>query len=211
MATDAVNRAAAVERGIRLEYVTVVWNSLEGLVSIAAGIFAGSVALVGFGVDSWIETSSGAVLLWRLHAERRGGHPEAHERKALQLVGVSFLLLAGYVTWDASASLLKHEAPERSIVGIVIAVLSLIVMPVLARAKRSAAKSLSSAALQADSRQTSICAYLSVILLVGLALNAILGWWWADPVAALIMVPIIVREGWEGLRGKACDDCQARM
>ena len=207
MASDAVDRAAAVERGIRLEYLTIVWNFLEGFVSLIAGVVAGSVALVGFGVDSWIETSSGAVLLWRLHAERIGGHPEALEKKAVRLVGVGFLLLAAYVTWDATASLLKREAPKRSTVGIAIAVLSLVVMPVLARAKRRTAKSLGSAALQADSQQTSICAYLSVILLGGLLLNALFGWWWADPTAALIMVPIIVKEGWDGLRGKACEDC----
>jgi divalent metal cation (Fe/Co/Zn/Cd) transporter len=207
MATNAIHRAGAVERGIRLEYMTVVWNSLEGVVSIVAGVIAGSVALVGFGVDSWIETSSGVVLLWRLHAERRGGRVEALERKAVRLVGASFLLLAVYIGWDASVSLLRREAPAHSVVGIVMAVLSLIVMPVLARAKRQTAKSLASAALQADSRQTSLCAYLSAILLGGLALNAFLGWWWADPVAALIMVPIIVKEGIQGLRGEVCDDC----
>jgi divalent metal cation (Fe/Co/Zn/Cd) transporter len=207
VATDAINRAAAVGRGIRLEYFTVAWNLLEGCISVIAGVMAGSVALVGFGVDSWIETSSGAVLLWRLHAEQRGGHPAALEKKAVRLVGISFLLLAAYVTWEGSASLLNREAPERSLVGIAIAALSLIVMPLLARAKRRTAKSLSSAALQADSRQTSICAYLSVILLGGLLLNALFGWWWADPTAALIMVPIIVKEGVDGWRGKACDDC----
>jgi divalent metal cation (Fe/Co/Zn/Cd) transporter len=207
MATDAINRTAALQRGIWLEYLTVGWNLLEGFVSVITGVIAGSVALVGFGVDSWIETSSGGVLLWRLYAERSGGHAESLERKAVRLVGVSFLLLAAYVTWGASVSLLKHETPERSIVGIVIAVLSLIVMPLLARAKRSTAQTLSSPALQADSRQTSICAYLSVILLGGLLLNAAAGWWCADPVAALIMVPIIVKEGYDGLRGKACDDC----
>lgn len=205
--TDAINRAAAVERGIRLEYLTVVWNLLEGLISLTAGVIAGSVALVGFGVDSWIETSSGAVLLWRFRAEQSGGHAEALEKKAVRLVGVSFLLLAAYVTWEASVSLLKREVPERSVIGVAVAALSIIVMPLLARAKRRTAKSLSSAALQADSRQSSICGYLSFILLGGLLLNALLGWWWADPVAALIMVPIIVKEGVEGLGGKKCDDC----
>jgi divalent metal cation (Fe/Co/Zn/Cd) transporter len=205
--TDAINRTAALQRGIQLEYLTVGWNLLEGLVSVITGTIAGSVALVGFGVDSWIETSSGAVLLWRLHAERSGGHAESLEKKAVRLVGISFLLLAAYITWEASASLVKHEAPEHSIIGIVIAALALIAMPLLARAKRRTAQTLLSAALQADSRQTSICAYLSVILLGGLLLNAVLGWWWADPVAALIMVPIIVKEGYDGLRGKACDDC----
>jgi divalent metal cation (Fe/Co/Zn/Cd) transporter len=147
------------------------------------------------------------VLLWRFHAERSGGHAEPLEKKAVRLVGISFLLLSFYVTWEASASLLKHEAPERSIIGIAIAALSLIVMPLLARAKRRTAQTLSSAALQADSRQTSICAYLSAILLGGLLLNAVVGWWWADPIAALVMVPIIVKEGLDSLRGKACDDC----
>jgi divalent metal cation (Fe/Co/Zn/Cd) transporter len=207
MASDAISRTAALQRGIRLEYVTVAWNLLEGLVSIFAGAIAGSVALVGFGVDSWIETSSGAVLLWRLHAERSGGHAASLEKKAVRLVGASFLLLAAYVAWEASASLLKRQAPERSIVGITIATLSLIVMPLLAKAKRRTAEALSSAALQADSRQTSLCAYLSVILLGGLLLNALAGWWWADPIAGLVMVPIITQEGWHGLRGKACDDC----
>jgi divalent metal cation (Fe/Co/Zn/Cd) transporter len=160
MATDAIDRASAINRGIRLEYVTVAWNLLEGFISVIAGAIAGSVALVGFGVDSWIETSSRTVLLWRLHAERRGGHPEALELKAIRLVDISFLLLAAYVTWDALASLTKHEAPQRSIIGIAIAVLSLIVMPLLAKAKRCTANALSSAALDADSRQTSVCAYL---------------------------------------------------
>ncbi len=207
VATDISSRAAAVQRGIRLEYLTVAWNSLEGLISVAAGIAAGSVALIGFGVDSWIETSSGAVLLWRLHAERRGRHPEALEQRAVRLVGTSLLLLAAYIAWSAVTSLLHREAPEHSPVGIAIALLSLVVMPLLARAKRRTARSLSSAALHADSRQTSLCAYLSFILLGGLVLNATLGWWWADPIAALLMVPIIVKEGTDGLRGKSCNDC----
>ena len=207
MGIDLTSRSAAVERGIRLEYVTVAWNLLEGLVSVVAGAIAGSVALIGFGVDSWIETSSGAVVLWRLHAERNGGHVAALEKRATRFVGVSFLLLAGYVAWEAAASLFKSGAPERSVVGIAVAVLSVIVMPLLARAKRRTAATLSSASLHADSRQTSLCAYLSLILLAGLGMNALWGWWWADPIAALIMVPIIVREGIDGLRGKACDHC----
>jgi divalent metal cation (Fe/Co/Zn/Cd) transporter len=204
---EAISRPTALQRGIRLEYLTVAWNLLEGLVSLVAGVMAGSVALVGFGVDSLIETSSGSILLWRLHAEQRGGHVESLDKKALRLVGVSFLLLAAYVAWESCASLLKREAPERSIVGIAIAVLSLLVMPLLAKAKRRTAQALSSAALQADSRQTSLCAYLSVILIGGLLLNLAFGWWWADPVAALIMVPIIAKEGYDGWRGEGCSDC----
>lgn len=200
---DGAGRVELVKRGRRLEYLTIGWNSLEGLVAVAAGTLAGSVALVGFGVDSAIEVSSGAALLWRLHLdspERR----ERAERIALKLVGVSFLALAAYVAFDAVMSLVRRESPEVSYVGIALAALSLVVMPLLARAKRRVAAGLSSRALQADSRQTDICAYLSAILLGGLILNAALGWWWADPAAALVMTPIIVKEGVEALRGETC-------
>ncbi|HEY5161904.1 MAG TPA: cation transporter, partial [Terriglobales bacterium] len=183
--------------------VTLAWNSLEALAAIGAGLLAGSIALVGFGFDSVIECASGATLLWRL---RDGEAGERRERTALKLVGVSFLLLAAYIAWDAITALLHREAPRESIFGICVAAVSLIAMPLLARAKRKVARELNSGAMQADSRQTDLCAYLSAILLVGLVLNATLHWWWADPVAALIMVPIIVREGWDGLRGKACCD-----
>lgn len=192
-----------VKRGVRLEYLTLGWNSLEAIVSVVAGILAGSIALIGFGVDSVIESLSGAVLLWRL---RRDG-PEDRERmeqRALRLVGASFLVLAAYVALDAGHSLITRDRPEESYAGIVIASLSLIVMPILARSKRRVAAGLNSGALHADSRQTDICAYLSAILLGGLALNALSGWWWADPVAALTMVPIIAREGLAALRGETC-------
>ncbi|HYD16607.1 MAG TPA: cation transporter [Candidatus Nanoarchaeia archaeon] len=206
MGTAAISREIAVRRGRRLEYLTVLWNSLEALISIVAGILAGSIALVGFGLDSVIETSSGAVMLWRLHHsnERDVAARQRAERIALRLVGVSFLALATYVGIDAAISLYHRDAPEGSIVGIGIAALSLIVMPLLARAKRRVASQLNSGAMQADSRQTDICAYLSAILLGGLALNAALGWWWADPIAALVMVPIIAKEGVEALHNKSC-------
>jgi divalent metal cation (Fe/Co/Zn/Cd) transporter len=206
MATQVL-REQHVQRGITLEYLTIGWNALECLVAVIAGWFAGSVALVGFGVDSAIESVSGSVLLWRLRAERQGKQAEALEQKALKLVGISFFLLAAYVAFEASKSLIQKEAPEGSPVGIALAALSLVVMPILARAKRKTAASLNSAALHADSRQTSLCAYLSVILLGGLLLNAWLGWWWADPVAALTMVPIIAREGYEAIKGETCTDC----
>ncbi len=191
-------------RGRRLEYLTVGWNVTEAAVAIGAGLAVSSIALVGFGVDSVIESLSAGVLLWRLH-----GHPAdaARERQALKLVGGSFLALAAYVGFDAVKSLLMREPPEASLVGILLAVASLIVMPLLARAKRRVAARLQSQALAADSRQTSLCAYLSAILLGGLVLNAWQGWWWADPVAALVMVPIILREGIDALRGKVCCDC----
>jgi divalent metal cation (Fe/Co/Zn/Cd) transporter len=171
-----------------------------------AGLFAGSIALVGFGFDSVIECASGATMLWRL---RDGELGESRERIALKLVGISFLLLAAYVAVDAITALLNREAPRESLFGICVATASLIAMPLLARAKRKVARELNSGAMQADSRQTSLCAYLSGILLGGLLLNATLHWWWADPVAALVMVPIIVREGIDGLRGKTCCECHS--
>jgi divalent metal cation (Fe/Co/Zn/Cd) transporter len=208
MSNIAINRSAPqsadVRRGRRLEYLTIAWNSLEAIAAIGAGLFAGSIALVGFGVDSVVETSSGAILLWRLRDGERG---ERRERPALRLVGFSFLLLAAYVAFDAVKSLVMREPPEASYIGIGIATLSLIVMPLLARAKRRVAVNLNSRALKADSRQTDLCAYLSAILLGGLLLNALFGWWWADPLAALVMFPIIAREGVQALRGETCDDC----
>jgi divalent metal cation (Fe/Co/Zn/Cd) transporter len=192
--------ADARRRGRSLEYLTIGWNSLEAIAALGAGFLAGSIALVGFGFDSVIESLSGAVLLWRLFAG------EERERLALRLVGASFLILAAYIGFDAVKSLVLSEPPEASYLGIAIAALSLVVMPVLARAKRRVAASLNSRAMLADSRQTDICAYLSAILLGGLVLNALFGWWWADPAAALVMLPIIVKEGIEGLRGETCCD-----
>jgi divalent metal cation (Fe/Co/Zn/Cd) transporter len=201
MATDVTHRALVV-RGLRLEYVTLAWNALEAAVAIIAGLVAGSIALVGFGLDPVIECLSGGALLWRLRAE--DGQSERRERIALKLVGMSFLLLAAYVGIDAAHALVVGEHPEHSIPGIVLSCLSLIVMPLLARAKRRVAAALSSGALHADSRQTDICAYLSGILVGGLVLNAVWNWWWADPIAALVMTPIIAREGIEALRGNSC-------
>jgi len=199
--SPAAPHAANVRRGRRLEYLTIAWNSLEALAAIGAGLLAGSIALVGFGVDSVIETSSGAILLWRLRDGQRG---EERERIALRLVGFSFLLLAAYVAFDAVKSLVMREPPEASYIGICLAALSLVVMPLLARAKRRVAAEINSRAMQADSRQTDLCAYLSAILLAGLALNALFGFWWADPLAGLVMTPIIAKEGIQALRGETC-------
>ena len=152
-------------------------------------------------MDSVIECFSGGVLLWRLRAGEEG---ERREQVALRLVGASFIALAIYVAYDAISALARHETPEKSWFGVAVAIASLIAMPLLARAKRRVAARLNSGALHADSRQTDICAYLSAILLGGLLLNALLHWWWADPVAALVMVPIVGREGVEALRGKTC-------
>ena len=199
-----VSRASNAHAGRRLEHITLGWNLIEAIVAGGAGFAASSIALIGFGADSVIECLSGAILLWRLQAHESD---EQRERLALKLVGFSFLLLAAYVAFDATKSLIGRELPETSPVGIVISVLSLIVMPLLARAKRRVAALLESRALDADSRQTSLCAYLSAILLGGMVFNALFGWWWADPVAAIIMVPIIVREGIDALRGDVCSDC----
>ncbi|HBY64646.1 MAG TPA: hypothetical protein DEH78_32910 [Solibacterales bacterium] len=204
MATAVVNREELVRRALLLEYLTVGYNALEAVVAIASGAVAGSIALIGFGVDSVIEVSSALVLLWRLHSDAHAAGRAARERRALRLAGVSFLLLAAYVACDAAASLYRRESPELSVPGLALAVASLIVMPLLARAKRRAAGLLESAALRADSKQTELCAYLSAILLGGLACNAVFGWWWADPAAALLMVPIIAREGVQALRGHGC-------
>ena len=200
----ALDRQAVARRGKRLEYFTIAWNSLEGLVALVAGALAGSISLVGFGIDSFIEVTSGTVLLWRMSVDADVRRRERNEQLSLRIVGVCFLALAAYVGYESISDLVSRKAPEHSIPGIVIAALSLVAMPLLARAKRKVAQTLNSAALKADSRQTDICAYLSAILLGGLLLNALLGWWWADPVAGLIMVPIIAREGVQALRGDAC-------
>ena len=179
---------------------------MEGFFSIIAGVIAGSVSLVGFGIDSAIEVTSGAALLWRLNHDWNASRRESLERRTLRIVGGSFIALAIYILWDSVSMLLRREAPNESIPGIVIAAISVIVMPWLAKSKRLIASAISSGALRADSRQTDFCAYLSAILLIGLSLNALFGWWWADPIAALMMVPIIAREGVVGLKGKSCSD-----
>jgi divalent metal cation (Fe/Co/Zn/Cd) transporter len=202
----AVTKESQVRRGRKLEYFTIVYNCLEGLISIIAGLIAGSVSLIGFGLDSAIEVTSAAALLWRLRHEFNPERRESVERATLKIVGICFIALAIYILYDSASILVRHEAPERSIPGIVLAAVSVVVMPLLARAKRQVAANISSAAMQADSRQTDFCTYLSAILLCGLLLNALFGLWWADPIAALVMVPIIANEGIGALKGKSCSD-----
>jgi divalent metal cation (Fe/Co/Zn/Cd) transporter len=207
--TTTLDRPALVRRGLRLNYLTIGYNVAEAVVSLVAGALAGSVALVGFGADSVIEVSASIAAQLRLRADLDHARRERVERRTHRAIGVSFLALALYVAVDSGKSLWLAERPDRSVAGIVILTMSLIVMPVLSRAKRRVARSLESRALEADATQTSLCAWLSAIALAGVALNAALGWWWADPVAALAMVPIIAREGVEGVRGEAaCDDCR---
>jgi divalent metal cation (Fe/Co/Zn/Cd) transporter len=198
--TDALvsSRSSLLRRGVVLEGLTVGYNALEGVVAIAAGLAAGSVALTGFGIDSVIEVTSGGLLWWRLRAELRSSvvGPTAEARSA-RWAGILLLALALYLVVESARRLITRDRPEESLVGIVLMVLSLIVMPLLARAKLRMAQALDSRALRADAQETIVCAWLSLTTLIGLGLNAALGWWWADPVAALAMVPLIVREGLE--------------
>ena len=202
-----LDRMSVVRRGRRLEYFTVIWNALEGLVAVGAGVFAGSISLVGFGIDSFIEVTSGSVLLWRMSVDANVGDRERTEKRALRIVGLCCLLLAVYIAFESGNDLWFKRAPEQSIPGIVLACVSLVVMPLLSRSKRKVGHALNSAAVHADAKQTQFCTYLSMILLVGLILNVAFGLWWADPIAALIMVPIIAKEGFGGVQGKTCDDC----
>jgi len=200
----AEQRVRAARAGRRLQYLTIAWNSAECAVALGAGFLAGSIALVGFGFDSAIEVASSLAAVWRLARDPDPERRERAERRTLRIIGACFLLLAAYVLYEAVEALWARQAPERSIVGIVLAALSLGAMPALAHFKRRIARRLDSGALEAETRQTEICAWLSAILLVGLGLNAWAGWWWADPVAALGMVPLIAWEGWQALSGRTC-------
>jgi len=205
---DAADRPRLLARALRLEYVTVGWNVVEGFVAIAAALASGSVALLGFGIDSFVESASGSVLIWRLLAERRATDEERIEhveRRARRLVAASLALLAAYVAWDSITSILAGERPQPSVVGIVLAAVSLAVMWWLARAKRRVGIALGSRALTADAFQTDACFWLSLFLLVGIGANALFGFWWADPLAALGMTVFIGREALEAWRGEDDD------
>jgi len=203
-----LTREELVRRGIRLSYATIGYNSLEAIASLIAGLFAGSVALVGFGIDSVIEVSASGVAQWRLRSDLHEARRAQVEAITHRIVGLCFLALAAYVVVDSGKTLWFREQPDRTIACIVILSMSVVVMPLLARAKQKVASAMQSGALRAEARQTSLCAYLSIIALVGVLLNATLGWWWADPAAALCMVPIILSEGIDGVRAKSCDDCR---
>jgi divalent metal cation (Fe/Co/Zn/Cd) transporter len=198
----ATRRVALHRRAVRLEYFTIGWNVIEAVVAIGAGVIAGSVALVGFGVDSGIEVISAVGLLWRL---KRAG-PDADvaeeqeaERRALFIVALTFFLLAAYIAYEGIGALVSREEPETSPVGLVLSAVSLAIMPVLAYAKQRTGDQMDSRALVADSIETWVCSYLSLSLLAGVGLHALFGWWWADPVGALAMLPVIVWQGWETL------------
>ena len=204
---NVTDRSALVRQGLLLNWVTIGYNLVEAIVSVAAGLVSGSVALVSFGVDSGIEVTSSLAAHWRLRADSDPERRERVERLTHRIIGASFLALAAYVVVESVTTLWQRDAPEASPVGLAILILSVLIMPLIARASHRVARALGSRALEADAAQTSLCAYLSVIALGGVGLNAALSWWWADPVAALVMVPIIAKEGLEGITGEADCDC----
>jgi len=202
-------RRRLLRRGLFFSIVTVLWNVVEGIIAITAGVLAGSVALIGFGLDSFVETLSAVVVGWRLREELGGVSDaerlEAVERRASRIAGSLLLLLSVYIAVDAGRRLLgSGEGADESLLGIVITAVSLVVMPVLGWAKLRTARALGSSALRADAYETIACSWLSLTTLTGLLLNALLGWWWADPLAALALVPLVVREGLEGWKADGC-------
>jgi divalent metal cation (Fe/Co/Zn/Cd) transporter len=206
-ASPSPDRRAQLARALGLEYLTVGWNIVEGIIAVSAAVLAGSVALLGFGIDSFVESASGLVMIWRLRAEGRADRNDATldwiEHRARKLVALSLFLLAAFIAFDAANTLWAGERPAFSLVGVVLTSVSLVVMLWLARAKRRVARALGSQAMEADAFQTTACWWLSLAALVGIALNGALGWWWADPAAALVIVVLIVKEGreaWEGER-----------
>jgi len=202
-----LGRAARVQGAIRLEYFTITYNIIEGLVSVVLGGVANSIALIGFGLDSFVESLSGLVVLWRFRSEAQGQEDYASlESRALRFVGWSFFVLAAYILFESVRKLWLQEQPNPSLPGILLAILSLIVMPVLARKKHHSGKALKSGAMLGDSKQTLACSLLSVALLLGLGFNALLGWWWADPIAGVTMIPWLLKEGQGVLRGDVCCD-----
>lgn len=202
------SRPALVRRGLLLNYATIAYNCVEAFVALVSGILAGSVALVSFGFDSAIEVTASGAGLWRLRADVDPVRRARVERISHRIIGWSFIALAVYVLSDGAEALWRREHPRSTVTGLILLCLSVVVMPLLARLKKRVAIELGSPAMVAEAAQTSLCAYLSVIALAGVGLNAWLGWWWADPLAAIAMVPIIAREGVEGIRGDApCDHC----
>lgn len=209
--TGQTDHKKRLKQGLWLEAFTIAWNILEGLIAVSAGVVSNSVALVSFGIDSFVETTSAGVLYWRLSSELNGTEPENAERverKAGKIAGGLLLALAVYIVIDATRRLLGYgENAEGSGVGLVLTGVSLVVMPFLAWHKLKTADALNSKALKADAYETIACVWLSVATFIGLGLNAWLGWTWADPVAALFVVPLVVREGLEGWRGEECCQC----
>jgi divalent metal cation (Fe/Co/Zn/Cd) transporter len=202
---NPAERARLVRRTRTLAWTGNAWHFVEFAVAVGAGIAAGSIALVGFGIDSLIESLAAFVILWRFAGRRT--HSDTAERRAQQLVAASYLILVVYIVVEATRSLVGGHHPEASWVGIGLAAVTAPTMPVLAAAKRRVGHQLDSAATVSEAEQNQICAYLSIALLVGLLANALLGWWWADPVAALVIAAVAAKEGIDSWRGDACDCC----
>ena len=200
------SRAVAVHRARQLNAVTIGWNSVEGVVAVAAGVAAGSVSLVGFGLDSAIEVSAAVILAWHLRREGAGNCMQDSDRRATRAIAVSFGVLAAYVGLESVRELLTGSHPEVSVPGLVIACLSLLVMPWLARAKRRLAPALGSRAVEADASQTNLCALLSGVLVVGLGANALAGWWWADPAAGVAIAVVAGVEAVRTWRAESLED-----
>lgn len=208
MTSSVLDRRHLVRRGLILAWFTIAWNSIEGVAGIVSGIVAGSIALVGFGVDSFVEVFAGAVIVWRLARDRHGEElSESAERRAVRLIAITFLALAAGVGVESIRKLAVGAEPDESLFGIGLAIVSLVVMPVLARAKRRVGEQLGSRAVTADATETALCVWLSAILLTGLAANAVFGWWWADPLAGLGIVYVAGREGIEHLRSDELVEC----
>jgi divalent metal cation (Fe/Co/Zn/Cd) transporter len=201
-----VERSRALLRARRLNALTIGWNVVEAAVALSAGVAAGSLSLVAFGLDSCVEVSAAVVLAWRLARERRAGCTLPDDRRATRALAVSFFALAGWVAVQAVLDLAGGDMPEASVLGIVVTSLSLAVMPVLARAKRTLAPVLGSRAQEREASQTRLCAVLSGVVLGGLALNAVLGWWWADPTAALVVAGLAAVEGVRSWRAESLAD-----
>ena len=203
------DRARLQRRGVRLEWFTVTWNVLEAAVAITAGVIAGSVALVGFGIDSGIEVVAASALLWRFRQAGVDATDEEHgaaERRALYVISVTFFLLAAYIVVEGVGALVSNEEPGTSTAGLVLSIVSVVVMPTLAFAKQKTGRALGSRALEADAIETWVCAYLSLALLAGVGFHLAFGWWWADPVGALAMLPVILWQGWETLEDARDED-----
>ena len=202
LTVGVTDRGRLARRAALLAWFTIAWNTVEGIVAVGAGVAAGSIALVGFGLDSGVEVFAGAVVVWQLR-----GLSQDKERRALRLIAVSFFTLAAYTVAEAAGDLLAGNHADTSSVGVALAVVSLLVMPALAVAKRRTGRRLGNRVVVADSTETALCSYLSAILLAGLALNATVGWWWADPLAALAIAMLAVREGRKAWHGETC--CEA--
>lgn len=209
MGADGAARATLVRRGITLEIFTLLWMAVEASVAVVAGVVAGSVALMAFGVDSLIEFVAGFAVLQAFRAEQ-AGRPGAGERRALRVIGVSFFVLAAYIVAEACYTLIAASKPDSSSLGVAVCAAALLVMPSLSVLKRRTGSALGSRMLSADAAESAFCAYLSAAVLVGLMLNAAFGWWWADPVAALAVVPLVINEGLETSRSAAASDYQQR-